>query len=318
MEGHVRVALPFFKFFGDALTYLIVRLVVCVVQSISPESCRQWARLLAYLAHRVIRFRENVIEENLRTAFPQWDTQQRQKCALLMWEHLFLMTFEIVHAPHRIRVANWRQHFTIDELSRFADFLLSPGPKLIVSGHLGNFELGGYVAALLGFPTYTIARPLDNPFLDRLVNRFRTQHGQVILPKKGSTSAVEAVLRTGGVVAVLGDQYAGPKGCWVEFFGKPASSHKAIALFCLVHRAKLAVVVATRGAGFMQMNIRLMDHIDPDGLLPAERDVTALTQRYHRALERAICDVPEQYWWVHRRWKGPPPATVMRNRVAAA
>jgi KDO2-lipid IV(A) lauroyltransferase len=68
----------------------------------------------------------------------------------------------------------------------------------------------------------------------------------------------------------------------------------------------------------MQMNIRLMDHIDPDGLLPAERDVTALTQRYHRALERAICDVPEQYWWVHRRWKGPPPATVMRNRVAAA
>ena len=82
---------------------------------------------------------------------------------------------------------------------------------------------------ILGFPTYTVARTLDNPYLDRFVNRFRAATGQHIIPKNGGYDQIVDVLARGGTMTFLADQYAGPKGCWVEFFGRPASAHKAIA-----------------------------------------------------------------------------------------
>ena len=94
-------------------------------------------------------------------------------------------------------------------------------PTVLVCGHYGNFEVSAYVLGILGFPSYTIARPLDNPYLDRFLNDFRGLTGQYILSKTGSSKQVEAVLAGGGILALLGDQYAGPKGCWVDFFGTP-------------------------------------------------------------------------------------------------
>jgi len=82
-------------------------------------------------------------------------------------------------------------------------------PTVFVSGHFGNFELSSFMMGLFGFPTYAIARRLDNPYLDRFVNQFRSTHGQFILPKDGSAAQVDAVLRAGGVIGLLGDQSAG-------------------------------------------------------------------------------------------------------------
>src|SRR6185436_19397024 len=119
-------------------------------------------------------------------------------------------------------------------------------PIVMVSGHFGNFEMGGYVAGLLGFPSHTVARTLDNPYLDRFIRRFREANGQFILPKNGSAGQIDSVLKSGGLLVALGDQHAGPKGCWVEFFGKPASYHKAISLFPLINGAPLLLVCARR------------------------------------------------------------------------
>src|SRR6185436_16041496 len=94
--------------------------------------------------------------------------------------------------------------------------------------------------------TYTVARTLDNPYLDRVVSRFRESLGQKILPKSQSAGQADEVLRTGGILALLGDQHAGNKGCIVDFLGRPASCHKALALFALLNRAPLMVATCTR------------------------------------------------------------------------
>lgn len=302
---------------ADLAAYLAVRVAVCLAQALSPEACQWWAKVLAWLVGGQLGLRGGVVEENLRLAFPTWTARERRLWAMKMWEHLFQMFFEIAQAPLRLHVVNWRRYVEIEDITAFVEFLLARRPKLLVSGHFGNFELGGYVAGLLGFPTYTIARPLDNAWLDRFVQRFRTRTGQVLLPKQGSMAAVERIVAAGGIVAVLGDQYAGPKGCWVEFFGRPASSHKAIALFSLAHRAPMGIVAVVRDGTFLRLRIRLLEVIDPQRLAPDQRDVSAITQRYHQRLEEAIRQAPEQYWWVHRRWKGAPPHAARRQPTAA-
>jgi Kdo2-lipid IVA lauroyltransferase/acyltransferase len=205
---------------GSYLAYLVVRVFVCVVQAMPLDTCVVVARWLATICFR-LGIRRDVVEENLRGAFPQMSDSQRQQLAWEMWEHLFLMVVEVIQAPRKIHHTNWRDYAHLINADGIVRTFFDDRPTVIVCGHYGNFELSGYILGLLGFPTYSIARPLDNPFLDRFLNEFRGLQGQHILSKMGSASDVERVLDGGGILALIGDQYAGRKGCWVEVFGRP-------------------------------------------------------------------------------------------------
>ncbi len=302
----------------DWPAYLCVRLCVCLIQALSLETCHSASRLLAWLASDVVRLRRRVVDDNLRHVFPELSDSARRVLTRRMWEHLFLMLCEIAHAPRKIHETNWRRFFQFHRKREMVARLLDERPTVFVSGHFGNFELSSYMMGLLGFPTYAIARRLDNPYLDRYVNEFRGGQGQFILPKDGSAAQVDAVLRSGGVIALLGDQAAGPKGCWVEFLGRPASCHKAVALFTLVSGAPLVVAYGRRIGGPLRFELGTEGVADPQVPGPELAGVKALTQWYNRALERIIRSAPEQYWWVHRRWKGQPPARRDRTPVATA
>ena len=107
------------------------------------------------------------------------------------------------------------------------------------------------------------SRKLDNPYLDRFLNKFRGSTGQFILPKQGCAPQVEAVLQSGGTLSLLGDQHAGEKGCWVEFLGRPASCHKAVALFTLTSGAPQIVSYVRRLGRPMQFEIGVAGVADP-------------------------------------------------------
>ena len=292
---------------SDWLIYLLVRVFVCIVQASRIETCQAVSRFLAWFACDVCSMRRSVLDENLNTAFPHLDANQRAVLARAMWEHLFLMMCEIAHAPRKIHRRNWHQFISIPTKRELVRYLLDPRPIVMVSAHFGNFEMGGYIAGLLGFPSHTVARTLDNPHLDRFVRKFREANGQYILPKNGSATQIDAVLKSGGLLVALGDQNAGPKGCWVDFFGKPASYHKAIALFPLIHGAPLVLVQTRRAGRPLHFEISLLGIADPKTMGSELQSVPALTNWYNKALESIIRAAPEQYWWVHRRWKGEPP-----------
>ena len=231
----------------DYLAYLVVRVFVCVVQAMPVERCAGVARFLATMCASVLKIRRRLVEENLKHAFPEMTAAERKRLAWQMWEHLFLMVVEVIHAPRKIHRTNWRDYVTLVNADQIIRTFFDDRPSIIICGHYGNFELSGFVLGILGFPSFTIARTLDNPYLDRFLNTFRGMTGQYILPKEGSSPEVEKVLKAGGILALLGDQNAGRKGCWVEFFGRPASSHKGIALFTLASEAPTVFCFARRG-----------------------------------------------------------------------
>jgi KDO2-lipid IV(A) lauroyltransferase len=299
---------------ADALVYVVVRVFICVIQTLRLETCQCAAKWLAVVAYDGVRLRRQVIDENLAVAFPDMDARLRRRLALATWEHLFVMVCEIAHAPRKIHRRNWHAFVRLERKREMMRYLLDARPVVLVSGHFGNFEMGGFVTGLLGFPSHTVARTLDNPFLDRFVRRFREAKGQYILPKQGSSGAIGELLQSGGSLVVLGDQHAGPKGCWVDFFGKPASYHKAIALFPLMHGAPLLIVYAIRAGQPLHFEMGMVGAADPLQPSAQTQGIEQLTQWYNDALEACIRRAPEQYWWVHRRWKGEPP----RRRRAAA
>jgi KDO2-lipid IV(A) lauroyltransferase len=238
-----------------------------------------------------------------------------------MWRHLFLMCAEIAHTPRKVHRTNWREHSRIVDLESFVRTLLSGRPLVVISAHYGNFELGGYLMGLFGFPTYTVARELDNRYLDQFINRFRGRTGQYMLPKRGSGAEIKQVLDAGGILTLLGDQAAGKKGCWVTFFGRAASTHKAVSLFSLGSEAPTMVSYARRIGKPLEYEVgpqAICDPREPDFSL---RTVPLLAQWYTDQLEDLIREAPEQYWWLHRRWKGQPTARALKRsneRTAAA
>ncbi len=292
---------------ADYLAYLVVRIFVCIVQAMPVESCALIARGLATLCASVLKIRRRLVEENLKSAFPEMTAAERKILAWKMWEHLFLLVVEIIHAPRKIHHTNWRQYVTLINADQIIRAFFDDRPSIVICGHYGNFELSGFALGILGFPSFTIARTLDNPYLDRYLNDFRGMTGQYILPKEGSAGAVEEVLKRGGILALLGDQNAGRKGCWVEFFGRPASSHKGIALFSLASEAPTIFCFSRRGDRPLSQLMGTTAVLDPRTMPGEMRSVPAITRWYTQLLEQTIREAPEQYWWIHRRWRDYKP-----------
>jgi KDO2-lipid IV(A) lauroyltransferase len=139
--------------------------------------------------------------------------------------------------------------------------------------------------------------------------------GQVIIPSHGSAELADTLLGTGGTLVLVGDQHAGTKGVWVDFLGRPASCHKALALFTLLNKAPMLVTYVRRTGAAMRFEVGLADCYDP--AQPGEEDlggVTELTQWYNDVLEEEIRRSPEQYWWLHNRWREAP-ATRKRRKT---
>jgi KDO2-lipid IV(A) lauroyltransferase len=188
---------------------------------------------------------------------------------------------------------------------------------LTVTGHFGNWEMLSYMLGLTGFRGAVVARRLDNPYLDRFLKRFRRATGQALLDKSEDYEKIKATLESGGHLGMVGDQDAGPRGLFVEFFGRPASTYKSIALLSLEYSAPIAVCGAARGKAPLHFDIYLADVILPEEYSDDPAAVKHITERYTRALERLVRIDPRQYFWLHRRWKNQPPVRKSAGRTAA-
>jgi KDO2-lipid IV(A) lauroyltransferase len=223
----------------------------------------------------------------------------------------------MAHAPRKIHDTNWRDYCTLVEPVPMIRAMFGDRPTIILCGHYGNFELSSYVLGLLGFHVHVIARPLDNAYLNRYLIRFREVSGQHIVAKDGSATVIDALMARGGTLGFLVDQHAGPKGCYVQFFGRPASTHKAIAVFALNYQAPLLFAFSRRLGKPLHVAVGSQAVTDPAQLPASEATVPALTQWFTSRLEEVVRVAPEQYWWVHRRWKDTREPKRAARRTAA-
>jgi len=301
---------------ADYAVYLLVRLLVCIIQALPPAAAGVLANGLAWLAYHVDRRHREVARDNLRHAFPEI-TDPRKIDVLIRdtLRHFCALLMDIVHTPRKLHVHNWRSHVFITDATgrQLVEATLSDRPLLMVTGHFGNWEMGGYIVGLFGFASYAIARRLDNPHLDRFLKEFRQRQGQAILDKNDDYQRMLEVLQSGGLLATLGDQDAGPRGLFVDFFGRPASTHKAVALFALEYQVPMLVTGVRRLGDGLRYEVHVTDLILPEEYAGQPDAVRAITQRFTGDLEKIIRQAPAQYFWLHRRWKHEPPRRKSRQ-----
>jgi len=298
-----------FRQFTNYLIYLLVRILFCIVQSLSLEAGKSFAQGWAFVFTWILPVRHRLLHDNLQIAFPDINESERQTIIRAMWEHLFLMGIEVALARRRIHDLNWTDHIRLVNAEPLLSLLHQDRPVILVTGHFGNFEIGGFSLGVLTYPSHSVARTLDNPYLHRFIKNFRESTGQYLIPKTGGSPEIIRVLGHGGLMAFLTDQAAGKKGCLVNFFDKPASTFKAIAILSLQFNAPIVVCYPLRQqdeTGQFRMlcfDMHITEILDPLDLPPEIQNVKDITQWFTHALESGIRQCPEQYWWLHRRWK---------------
>jgi KDO2-lipid IV(A) lauroyltransferase len=296
---------------ADYAVYLAVRLTVCVVQAMGWRVALGLAEGLAWLAHRLDKRHRKVAADNLRTAFPDWPRDKIDRTVRDVYRHFLTVAIEMIKLPRALSANTLARHVDYPDPAHYRDMIrwLGTGrPLIVLTGHVGNWEMFSYACGLFGAKAAAVARPLDNPYLDRYVKRFRQATGQEILAKKGDFDRMDERLAGGGILGILGDQDAGPRGVFVDFFGKPASTTKGFALMALEHDVPLLVVLSARVGSPMRYHLYLADVILPSEYRDRPDAVRAMTQRYAAAIEALVRKYPEQYFWLHRRWKTEPKA----------
>ncbi|HZL34230.1 MAG TPA: lysophospholipid acyltransferase family protein [Tepidisphaeraceae bacterium] len=291
----------------DRLTYLAVRLAAAALHCFPIEMNLQTARLLGTIGYHIRRGTRERALANLGHSFPEMPEPQRRRLARESVEQLVMLVFETVFTTRLIRLDTWAHYCELENFHDVLDLLLRRERGLIMlTGHYGNWEILGYVLATLGFETTSVARPLDNPYLNEWMMGVRERQGQKIVGKKGATSEVTDVLNRGGVVGFIADQNAGPKGVFVDFFGRKASTYKSIALLAMQYEVPVVVGYARRTDEPFHFSIGVQDVIYPRDWERQDDPLRYITQRYTRGIEDAVRADPRQYLWAHRRWKTRP------------
>lgn len=297
------------------LGYLVFRVVVCLLQFLSVRQTRKLAGAFAWLAVDVLPrkwTRYHVAAENIRRAFGAEATDARVAELIRgMWVHLVRLIVEVAQTPRKFLLTNCREFLVFRDRNLVVQALLTGRPVMILGGHFGNWEMSLGSFGVFGFPMGLIARELENPYLHDWFARTREAFGHKLYLKKGNFEGITDLMGAGGSLMLLGDQDAGKRGLFVDFFGAPASTHKSIALMALEYNAILAVGYGIRlsdddlNGRWPRYEIGLEDLIDVQALRTND-PVREITERYTHGLERAIRRAPEQYFWVHRRWKTEP------------
>ncbi len=292
----------------DYLVYVLLRTVAMFVQASPTPVAYRLAKGLGSLAYWVDRRHRRLACEQIQRSFPDWPDAKVRRTAKEAIQSIALLGLEMLITPRMIRPGRFMRHIRFAGIDKMLEYLVRGQSGVIVlTGHFGNWEVSGYAMAALGFPAVAVARPLDNPYVDRFVRGVRERTGLKIVDKKGASTDVDATLNAKGAVCFIADQDAGRKGVFVEFFGRPASTFKTIALMAMRHNVPIVVAYTKRLGNGYEFEVGVERVITPAEWSGADDEVWWITQTYTAALEAVVRRDPGQYFgWAHRRWKNQP------------
>jgi KDO2-lipid IV(A) lauroyltransferase len=244
--------------------------------------------------------------ENLRIAFPEWSKKQRRAAIRGMVRQLGWMAAEFAHFP-RYTKQNIDRIVLLDGFENFASAQARGKGVLFLTGHMSAWEVAPFAQALFGHPLHFLVRAIENARVDELVTRYRCLSGNLPIEKNQSARAVLKVLAEGGTVGILADHNTLPaEGVFVDFFGIPACTTAGLARFAL--HTDAAVV-----PGFLHWDSALRKYrlcFEPAVKLTRTgddaRDILENTQQFTRVIENYVRRYPDQWLWLHRRWKSRP------------
>jgi KDO2-lipid IV(A) lauroyltransferase len=259
-------------------------------------------RILGRLWQACDQRHREVVKANLSLAFPEKDPAWIKSTAGACFENIAMIGCEIpylLYAPLEKLLKITRFH-NLENLLQAQ----SQGKGLIgLTGHIGNWEWCNVLLGAAGYRGTVIARPLDNPSLDQLVNQWRSRSGQTIVSKEATARILLRALKSGQGVAILLDQNTDwYEGIWASFFGRPASTSHGVAQLALLTGAPVVPIYCFRAEDGA---FDIFCHEPLPILRSGDRtnDIWDNTQQYNDVLEKIIRRAPAQWLWQHRRWK---------------
>lgn len=288
------------------LEYMIFRGIETMIILIPRFLILPFAKFIAFLIYRVLKFRRSVTLSNLAIAFPEKTVEERDAIGYGSYVHFSLLILEFM------KLSGWQpedleKKFTIDVsdgvIERFES--ATENGAVLVSGHLGNWEMAAAAVGSQYLDSITgIIKRQHNRYIDHyLINSRKRWSIRLVYSRGAIKSCLEALSRK-QVVGLLCDQDGGKKGTFVPFFGKMSATPIGAALLSLKTRAPLYFFVCFRTGNFKYQ--AFLVPVPYDGEYdPTPENIQKLTTDFTAVLEKYIRLHPEQYLWMHKRWKTP-------------
>lgn len=288
------------------IEYFFVKLLFFIFSNLSVPAGKRAAGIIFLLLSRVFRYREKVIRENLNRVYGQhWPKPEGQMIGDIYRNFVYLW-MEFLQSD-RLKADTIEKYFTFHDLHLLSEALQQGRGVILMSGHIGNFEWLGQALALQGFPIVAIAKKQSNPHVDAFITRKRQQNGARITYIKTAMADCLKALQDKEIVALVTDQDARKKGVFVDFLGVASSTAVGPAVFHLRTGAPILFVVAIR-RDYGRFDVFLEKVEDGPAQDISDERIIDITQRHTRILDKWIRRHPEQWFWMHRRWKTQPPA----------
>lgn len=260
---------------------------------------------LGWITGSVLRVRRTEVDEHLFLAFPERTDAWRHDVARASYAHLgreAVATLRLSRATDE----DLSERIRIPDLALFQTAVEEGRGVILVTGHLGNWEVGGGAFTSRGISLDAIAKGMANKAIGDAIAGVRERLGIGLIHMGEVAREVPRSLLRGRVVAILADQHAHKGGILVSFFGREASTTRAPALFAIRTGAPIFLGIALRDPGWRQRYTVSLERIDFQSTGEVDADIRGLTAAHSAALERAVRLAPEQYFWQHRRWKSAP------------
>ncbi|MFA7465059.1 MAG: lysophospholipid acyltransferase family protein [Syntrophales bacterium] len=284
-----------------AATRVIMFLFRCVPLGLRRHLFTSFFLLFYYFSPR----QRLIALHNLCRAYPDKDIGELAGIAKGVFRHVGTVAAEFFELP-KITRENLHEWVEFDGLENFNNALALNKGILSVVAHFGNWELMTVALPLAAQPMGIIYRPLDSPVLDDMLAWMRTLHGNTLIPKEGAMKKIVRLLRENQAIGILSDQnVAAREGVFVEFFGRPACTAVGTAVLAMRTGAPVLPAFMPRIAkGKYRFVIKPPVEITVTG--DDEADILVNTQRFTRVVEEMVRQYPDQWFWIHQRWKTQP------------
>ncbi|HTC48669.1 MAG TPA: lysophospholipid acyltransferase family protein [Candidatus Aquilonibacter sp.] len=258
---------------------------------------------VVYLLH--VRLRQ-VGMRNLAMAFPEKSEAERARILRGEFASLGRQLAEVCHFPKYTR-ENVEQVVVYDGLENYKQAHARGKGVLFLTAHFGGWELSAFTHSLHGHWMHVVMRAMDNVYLDGLIRRYRTMYGNRVVEKDDFVRGLLAAMKAGEVVGILMDtNMTPPQGIFVDFFGIPACTASGVARIALRTDAAVVPTFTIWDAELGKYRLRFDPAVELERTGDLEADIMANTQKFTSIIEEYVRKYPEQWLWVHRRWKTRP------------
>lgn len=268
-----------------------------------PLVLRKWFfRSLFFLFYHLDVKHRLIVLHNLCRAFPEKEIKELHRIAMGSYRHLAIVTAEFFDLPF-INRENIHEWVDVEGLDNFQAAIAQGKGVLSIVAHFGNWELMTIAVPMFLKPMHIVYRPLDAPVFDNLVEYVRTIHGNVMIPKGGSGNLIMKLLMANQIIGILSDQNVSVReGMFVDFFGRPACSSVGLAVMALRSGAPVipAFMVRQKSGKYRLILKPAVKIIQTETY---ETDLLENTQNFTKIVEEVIRKYPDQWFWLHQRWK---------------